>query len=58
LRRAEFIHRMGQAPQGDAIAARTPETVAQPPQKRPQQVYNFGTGAVSFRPQGWKPATT
>jgi hypothetical protein len=58
LRRAEFIHRMGHAPQGPAIATHTPEAAIQAPRKRPQQVYNFGTGAVSFRPQGWKPATT
>lgn len=61
LRRAEFILQHGQAPQsgGDVPSQVQPEPTATPAKEKGRApVYNFANGPVSFRPQGWKPATT
>lgn len=61
LRRANFLLRNGQMPATSqaAVPVRTAAAAApaQQPQKAPQPVYSFG-GQASYRPRGWKPATT
>ena len=59
LRRAEYLLHKGHTPEtfvDEPVAARDP--VAPAKEKARQPVYNFANGPVSFRPQGWKPATT
>lgn len=63
LRRAEYILRTGHAPEDLAPAPASPASPAAPEPahtRAPQPVYDFGGGRkpVSFRPGGWKPATT
>lgn len=59
LRRAEFILERGQAPRTHTDAPQAVrEQVAPAKEQARQPVYSFANNPVSFRPQGWKPATT
>ena len=62
LRRAEFLMHHGHVPEGPAMVAETVPVAAAVAARTSEQrsaVYDFGNRKpVSFRPQGWKPATT